>query len=238
MPSPLRINLDINDLVRRYRAGESTNQIAKSLGVSRSAIDRRLVARGIHLRSQGEAEALKWARIKQDPEAVRRQCGAAWAAARGRRRSMDELVRCAKSRARLCSPDELPLLEALRGFGVEDVEHQHPCGPYNVDFALHGHGIAVEHMAVGLRADSRTGYSLRRERVEYLRSTGGLQVVALVVSKSFRRCHGVKAAAEHLVAHLDVLRRNPPPVGQYWVVACRCDSSTRPRVEVYQRAAI
>lgn len=71
------------DLVlEKYAAGFSVNQISKDFGASRQAVNRFLRRNGIEPRSQSEAEALKWSKMKGDRAAVERQCSAAWSVSR------------------------------------------------------------------------------------------------------------------------------------------------------------
>lgn len=47
MPRPLSPNFNLDDAIRRYLAGESANQIATSMGVNRSTLDRKLRTAGV-----------------------------------------------------------------------------------------------------------------------------------------------------------------------------------------------
>src|SRR5262245_23355941 len=77
-----RLGVSAADLTARYLAGESEKQLADAAGTSRAVIRRRLKDAGVVLRSQSEAESLKW-RQRIDPAARLRQVEAAQAARRG-----------------------------------------------------------------------------------------------------------------------------------------------------------
>jgi hypothetical protein len=134
------------------------------------------------------------------------------------------------------SKEEIVILDYLRERGFV-VEHQYPVGAYNIDLALRERSIAVEVTMGSIRATPRVGDSLRRERVEYLAGKGW-SVVAFVISHSFNARFGAQDATKHLIANLDLICGNPPALGEYWVIACCCDSAGRPRLETHQRAAI
>jgi very-short-patch-repair endonuclease len=55
--------VDEIDIARRYLAGESPIDLSKSLGVGRNLVVRRLLAQGVVLRTQSEAEVMKQSRI-------------------------------------------------------------------------------------------------------------------------------------------------------------------------------
>lgn len=80
---PPRVEVpDLDDLIRRYKAGTSILQLSKESGISRPVLTSRFREAGIQPRGQSEAQHLKWERIRDDPALVKRQLGAAWDAAR------------------------------------------------------------------------------------------------------------------------------------------------------------
>ena len=52
---PLRVDVDVEEIIRRYQAGEGTPEIAKSLGISPNTVRRRLERAGVKRRSNSEA---------------------------------------------------------------------------------------------------------------------------------------------------------------------------------------
>lgn len=135
----------LQEIIRRYVAGESVLAIAGMLGVSRSAIHRRLRQAGVIARNMHEAQLARWVGI-DDVDRRKRQVAAANAAARGRKRSPCELMLQAASRqANLLNtfPTEDALASSLRSLGV-DIGQQVAVGPYNLDLAFTGTRIAME----------------------------------------------------------------------------------------------
>lgn len=76
---------DPASLVSRYVGGESLKAISDNLGTSRQAIGDWLKRHGVTLRGKSEAETLKWSVMKEDRQAVERQCQAAWEGTKRRR---------------------------------------------------------------------------------------------------------------------------------------------------------
>ena len=52
---PLRVDVDVEEIIRRYQAGEGAPEIAKSLGISPNTVRRRLERAGVKRRSNSEA---------------------------------------------------------------------------------------------------------------------------------------------------------------------------------------
>lgn len=63
-------HLDVDDLARRYQAGEPISQIAESLGVADAVVKRRLVANGCPIRTNSEAQRLRYGVTEVDDDAI------------------------------------------------------------------------------------------------------------------------------------------------------------------------
>lgn len=142
---PLRINLDSDDIVRRYLQCESEQAIAKSLGVTRGPIRTRLLRAGIDPRGRSEAATT---RMSQTTEEYRKGLASAANAAR-RHRTIDgsalpissrydrmaqsAAIKRRRSRSQIGKgePELLDLFTA-RGFSVVP---QQDVGRCNLDFA-------------------------------------------------------------------------------------------------------
>lgn len=74
-----RIAVPVEDLVRRYEAGESQNALAQAYGVSRIVVALRLREAGVCIRGVGEANRIVMAR--RSPQEHRHNTAAARAAA-------------------------------------------------------------------------------------------------------------------------------------------------------------
>lgn len=149
------------EIVARFRSGESTNALAKSYGVSRQVIDRRLRAAGVEPRSQTQANRL--AVSQRSPEENARNAAAAHDAVRGKKRTEAEMLLRAQVRERShawkedhTSALELRFARWLTALDFPFVP-QKAIGPYNVDLACAG--VAVE-----IHGGAWHGYGEHRER--------------------------------------------------------------------------
>ena len=147
MPAKLEIpNLD--DLIRRYLAGESVNQLARELGIARTPLTKRFKEAGVKIRSRSDAQRAKWQVLDAGERAdlVARTCTPAW---NGRRGQTDTAAakekRCLtrfRNQLHIAVREEMLAAElAKRGL---DILQQYPVAGYNVDIALHESLIAVE----------------------------------------------------------------------------------------------
>jgi hypothetical protein len=207
----VRKDIDTDDLVARYLGGISENALARSLGVSRSVIQRRLSEAGVERRGQSDAERVKWAALRrQGREAIERQCGGAWAARRGSVASKIELKRKAQTRSRKVGIYETDLAAALLEVGHQ-VEQQVPVGPYNLDLLVDG-SIAVEVEFYGFKRHSRAA----GQRLEQMRRREILGCLFVLV----RPTRGIDLAeiVKQVVAFSDRVRRHPAPMCQYGVI--------------------
>lgn len=65
-----RLNLNADDLTRRYLAGEPINDLAESLGVSFNTVRRRIEESGIRIRTISEVQRLRFHTPEVDPYVV------------------------------------------------------------------------------------------------------------------------------------------------------------------------
>lgn len=220
MSRPVTIQ-NLNDAIQCYLAGTSMKKLAKEIGVTRPTLIHRFREHGVVIRGRSEAERLKWVGIKENRTLVERQCQAAWAAVRGRKAPLQELLKKAKTRQRKLlhrGRHEHSLLLELRRRGLE-VRPQEPVGPYSLDLAIHPDAIAVEIL---------TGYvdiakTLRVKRVHHLRDCGW---AVLVLYCPGTRWVNVPRLADYVMAFLEECRREPAARRQYRVI--RCDGKVMP----------
>ena len=208
-----RCDINADDLLARYRAGTSVNQLARELGVSRSPISRVLRERGEHLRGRSQAELFKWAAMTAADRG--RQVAAAHLATRGRTLSLAErLLRAAITERRVLhtSAYERDLAAMLERRHVTVVP-QKAIGPYNCD-------LAVGSIAVEVWAGNRNGGSRDpRRAVKRLRYflDQGWHVLAVKVNRAGRYAMTDKTA-DYVADFVDHLRRYPPARCEYRVV--------------------
>lgn len=55
---PLRVDVDVEEVIRRYQGGESTPEIARTLGFGTNTVARRLKRAGVKIRSNSEARKI------------------------------------------------------------------------------------------------------------------------------------------------------------------------------------
>jgi very-short-patch-repair endonuclease len=207
--------------------------------ISRPVITRILREHGVDLRSRSEAEFSKWRRIKQDPALVRRQCGAAWKAVLGSKKSETSKIAAAMSRCRRVGLHEEELAALLRERDLDVVE-QLPVGPYNLDLAVESTRFAVE--VIG--SNSRQAYARMRERTEYLLDRGWTVVFVPLRTGPQHLDPGLPAIADEIVALSKIRRPDHAARGQYGVVGrhgkptpfCRRELDGLPVIERARRA--
>src|SRR5690606_12145291 len=83
---------NIDYWINCYMTGMSINQISKQTGIVRHSVTRQFLKKGVVLRTQSQAEAVKWKAIKQTPGGIERQCSAAWDATRDSNRELELAV--------------------------------------------------------------------------------------------------------------------------------------------------
>lgn len=214
-PTGVRIDLPTDKIISLYEGGSSENALADKFGVSRNVIRRHLVENGIHIRTQSEAEALKWSQMSEEERKA--QVEAAHEAATGREHTFEELCKRAKTRERNASEDyghvsdyEVELRSMLSDRGI-NTTIQKAIGPYNCDLAASPVAVEVygghwhwtgDHLA---RVDKRFRYILNR----------GWFIYVIPVTKSYPL---TGAVADHVVSYINRIRRNEPSVCEYRVV--------------------
>ncbi len=228
MPRKLEVpNLD--DLIRRYKAGESLKQLADEVGVSRGGkrdstgkpfgLTGAFIAAGVQLRGRSEAERVKWASLT-DPARRNEQVRAANKARRGAKDP--ESRKCARARTRFfkclhAAPSEQGLADALEVLRFS-VRRQFPLGKYNLDIALDELLIAVE-VEDEWSSGNYPGELFNRTK-DILDS--GWCVVFVV-----GRFLDVPYVARKILAFTDAIRRDKSLYGQYWVLGSH--PNRRPR---------
>lgn len=203
------LGLPDEEIIRRYTSGESENALAKSFGVSRSAIRARLVANHIEIRDQVSANRLL-AQTTPAEEHLRR-IKIAQNSVRGRIVPEEEKVRRAITREQKAlgrSQAEIMLVEWLVERGLE-VTPQKAIGIYNVDIA--SYPVAVEIFG-GSWHREKPGHI---QRALYILNHGWHLIV---IWTHARRSPISPSAADYIVTFLQEISSNPTSVGQYRVI--------------------
>jgi very-short-patch-repair endonuclease len=190
-----KLPIDTDEVVRRYKAGNSELAISQALGHSRSAIRRRLIEAGISVRSGSEAGKIRMRRMSPEQRAA--LADAAHAAVRGVPQSEEyrcKLALANEHRERVASPNERTLAEWLRARRLE-VTPQKAVGRYNVDIALAESRIAVEIFGGNWHAGGAHARRYR-PRLDYLMDRGWHPVIVWVTT-NYRLAYPV---AEQIIA--------------------------------------
>lgn len=205
---------NIDELVQRYQSGQSILKLSQDLGVSRGAIAHALEGEGIQLRTQSEAESLKWS--KMTPDQRLHQMAAYHNAIRGGKRTPLDLHERALSRQRTCSqqaPIERIIIDALR-LNIE-LTPQLAIGKYNIDIAIHEPPIAVEIVGHNGRKWTSIDSRYHRERIPYLLNEGW-HVLMILIDNNHRKL--TASAVDYIVAFAEGLRTKPTLWREYRVI--------------------
>lgn len=222
--------VDVREVADRFKQGESVLALARRFGVTRDGIVRRLARVGVDARGRGEAMRVRMAHT--EPAERERLTQAAHDAVRGVPKSLEHREHIADTRARglrvRIGYGEEMLADRLRALG-RDVTRQAAFGPYNVDLLVDGRVAVEPHSSGSSPLRTRKG----RERVEYLLHRG-----LSVLWVAFSDPEGLDLCAEHIIADVDELRRDPPAAREYRMVWCGVERFTRVRNERGQLAAV
>jgi hypothetical protein len=205
------IPLDVDDLVRRYVAGESEKALAESLDVSRGTVRNRLLKAGVQPRNRSEGMFTRMAQTS--PEERARLASAAHAAVRGRPLSTSHKLASAatKEAMGINAPGVSPAEKMLAGWLAEaglPVISQKAVGPYNVDIA--SGTVAVEIFGGGWHKTKLEG-----ERLRYILNAGWDVLYIWVHATRFPLTAG---AAQYVLAHCQFRDGNPAAPRCYRVI--------------------
>lgn len=207
-----RLDIDVDDLVQRYLAGESEKSLSERYQIARNGIRARLRAANIEPRGRSEAMYVRMAQTI--PEERRRLAEAAHVMRRGQRDQPETVrvrtqrrARTNRSRAWIIGRGELELFDYLTDHGLV-AKSQQAVGPYNIDISVGN--VAVEVHATNNHPRSAWGVP---KRIEYL-TERRWQVIYLWTPKAVieERC------LDQMIALCERLDGLPPVRGEYWVI--------------------
>lgn len=194
--------------------------LANDLGVSRSAIRRALIERGVPIR--GQTAAIRLMMSKRTPEENRRNSEAAHEAARKHIHTQEEKLKRALTRERLglhTSPIEAELSERLRARGLIPYQ-QRSIGIYNSDIVIND--VVIEVYGGSWHTATRHAERSTR-RFKYILENG-YDVIILWIDKD--KYPLSKTAVDYIE---DFIRdeRQPDPVGGKFrvIVGDGCETS-------------
>lgn len=204
---------DMDNAVKRYIEGEGTTvSIAKSIGISDSALKTELRRRGVPLRTISDGQRLRAAR---NPSHMTALLKIGHAAIRGKPKSEEYLIRRAQTfhakQTKLCPPNAL-FADMLARRGIT-TETEFAAGRYNIDIAAAP--VAVEiHVGPGNPLGSGTSSRRNRNRTRYLCQSGWIVVYVWVNRRGFLN----EGSADYVTALLELAKSDPSVVGQYRVI--------------------
>ena len=200
---------NLDDLLRRYLAGESENQLSKEAGINRDTFRRRLIQAGIIPRNQSQSETIKWKNMTAEERL--RQVKAAHNAARGRNISFDELCRKASSKEGSLtyhvSTEEKMLAGWLNELGIV-VIHNLAVGPYNCD-------LGAGPIAVEVWGGNWHPKITEVKRTKYILDSG---YSLLIIDTDKHRFPLTRAVTQYVIALLQEASSDPTGRRQYWMV--------------------
>lgn len=199
----------LDNAIRLYLSGQSALQVESATGVSRSAIKRELLSRGIEPRGRSAA-GLNRASL-MTIEQRRQQASAAHEASRGRQASMAE--RCKRAETVERSPGPMSAHEQqfagwLNERGIP-FRREVAVGPYNVDFGIGP--IAVEILGGEWHLEKNARHS---QRTPYILDQGW----SLAFVWATPNCPMTSKAAEQVITWANQFSRDPSSLSEYRVI--------------------
>jgi len=200
--------IKLKDVVPRYMAGESVNQIAASIGLSRRTVDAHIVQAGVVKRTASEQNRIAAANQTAAERSAR--VAAAHAAQRGVPKTESMLTKSARTReahAKPGSPGEARLLGWLNERG-EFPSIQTAIDRYNIDFTVSD--LAVELLGGEWHRYKRTAATRTKVILD-----AGWHLLFVWDTPTYPLGEG---AADYVLAFLEFTRQNPTAIREYRVI--------------------
>lgn len=209
-----KLQLPVDKVCAMYEEGNSENRVALHFKVARNVIRRILTEQGVAVRTQSEAESLKWSKMPQEQR--QKQVEAAHVATKGCVKSIAELTERAIARQKILHKHyighgEPEFFEFLKSQGIP-FTYQKAIGVYNVDFAIGN--IAVELSKCTTRFHARN--AKMRKRSEYLLNAG-----YKTLAVDFNEVPALIANFDNIISVINEMNRLEAFGREYWVVCCR-----------------
>jgi very-short-patch-repair endonuclease len=239
-----KLRLDLDDLVGRFKRGESFCQIAVALGVSDGTVAARLKAAGYNARSYHDAalvadtgRTLKkyWSKLTTEERVAlsepARQAAYAnrrlWSPEAIKKRAQTSAITAEQTRGKQGATDRWFASELRKRKVV--FREQCAVGPYNLDFAIGS--VAVE---IHLMTNNPARAASKRKRTEYL-----LREKWAVVYLWLNRCTRVTPEAVNVViSTAQLLSANPSTRREYRVIRCDGQLVARGRLDRQEKALV
>ena len=202
---------NVDNLIAQHLTGKSVKCLAAELGVSRPTLLRHFAEAGFRQRTRSEAMFTRMAHTT--PSERKHLAEAANRASRGQKRSLEERLKRARAWEHTVSK---------AGFGEAELvawltERGHECfwqkavHVYNIDIAIPP--VAVE-LSFGTSHPMRRTGAFDRRKIEYLTDHEWFVIYILLSDRSLF----CEAIADYLHTTIELVKRQPSMLGQYWVI--------------------
>lgn len=217
---PAKVELpNLDNLIERYRNGESILAISQDIGISRDIIRFRFIEHGVKLRSRSELTSMQMRNLSA--ESRRKQTKSANKAARGRKHSIGEKRKRAATNEALgfnrigcVSPHEMQLHKMLKKRDIETIP-QMAIEQYNIDLGIREPAVAIECFRGGVDPNHTGGLDTKQIKRYTRRIHNLINYYRFICVFGIPTSEGV----DTIVSIVDLIRRNHPPSRAYWVIA-------------------
>lgn len=205
-----KLNININDVIKRHESGKSIKQIAKSIGCSRAVIYDNFNHIGYKARNRSES---MYERMKQtSPEGRQQLTKKAHDAVRGMIRSEKDRIKRANGVQKSLSKIgkwEKEFFDELEHRGLDCIKQQ-AVNIYNIDIGIKS--IAVEIL-------SRGGFPLNRKndfkKIKYLCNHGWS---VIYIWSSVKKEFNIPVCCDQICVFVDLIQSDPSLIGEYRVI--------------------
>lgn len=210
---PRHESIDSSAVIRLFNKGIGSSGIAKIIGTSASVINNCLVANDLSPRNRSEQQKARM--DNSTPEQIKALVSSANIAAKGRKRTDDEirkgaLARFANGSVRTSSL-EVALDELMRDRGYIGIK-QLNIDKYNADFVF---GNVVVEVFGGIWHWHGAHLARSEQRIKAILDSGYHLIIIACRSKPI-----TAQTADNLVSMLDILRGDKSPVRHYRMIEC------------------
>lgn len=200
-----------DEIINLYKGGMSENALSKKFGVSRNVIRTRLVNNKVHIRSQSEAETLKWSKMSDKQRS--QQVKAANKAIRNKPKGfhIQNAIKQAKQKEQTRSK-----VGALENAFIKEFEHkgfkvipQKAVYVYNIDLAINNTAIEIHINS----ANPHGNYWYFRKRIVELLKRNWNVIYIKITSDAF-----VQRTANKVCAMIDLVESDHSGICHYGMI--------------------
>ena len=207
-----RINLDVNNIVKKYKGGISEYELSKIFNVDRGTIRKRLIKQGVEIRSCKEASILRLSKMsfKEKQELTKKANEKMRAYKPSIQSQMKQAKTLQKTKGRKGS-GEFEVCQALKKMGLNPI-HQFAINKYNIDIGLFP--IAVE---IHITTTSPHKIPFVKNKIEYLTNHGwSILFIHVYSAIEITNIH-----IDYIFSYFHAVCANPALIGEYRVIGRR-----------------